>query len=409
MTGGGWSVAVPAEESEAAGVPGADPSAALWPRVLRALAVLGPGLLVMAGDNDAGGLLSYAATGARFGAGAFMLLLVPLCACTYVVQDMALRVGLGCGRGLGSLVRTRLSRSWAVLCGCDLAVQNWLTLVTEFAGMGLGLAHFGIPLRVGVPLSCALVLALVLLSPYRTAERLGVGLAVASLLFVPLAIHAGAQGGGALWQTRTTAGLRLFVVAAAGNALAPWMLFFQAQASAERGGSVRAARWDLGIGALVQLTVASAVILLGAAGIAAAGRGWGSALFAIGLFDAGLVAALTVSLSTAWAVAEVFGRVARPSARAAEAPGFYGAYTVGVLAAAGAVLVPGLSLTLVAVAVQAAAAVLLPPVIAVLLLLAGDGALLGRHRNTPAWTVAGLFVLLVFVVACAWLLLGGAV
>ena len=402
---------------------------ALVPRVLpRWLAVLGPGLLAMAGDNDAGGLLSYAATGARFGAGAFVLLLLPLCACAFVVQDTAMRVGAATGRGLGALVRTRFSRSWAVLCGCDLAVQNWLTLVTEFAGMGVGLAHFGVPLRLGVPLSCALVLGLVLLYPYRTAERLGVGLAVASLLFLPLAAGAGLHGGPSVWGPRPGPGLRLFLVAAVGNALAPWMIFFQAQGSAARAEAdgraqgraapdagrpspvVAAGRWDLGAGSSVQVAVAAAVVVLGAAGVGAAGggaRGLAGDLFAVGLFDAGLVAALTVSLSTAWAVTEVFGGTARPGTGALGAPAFFGAYAAGLVAAAGAVLLPGLSPTLVAVVVQAASAVLLPPIIALLLVLANDAHLMGQGRNTPAWNVAGCTVLGLFTAACLWLLVGG--
>ena len=378
----------------------------LW---LRALAVLGPGLLAMAGDNDAGGLLSYAATGAQFGAGRFVLLLLPLAACTVVVQDMALRLGTATGRGLAELVRTRYSRPWAVLAGCDLAVQNWLTLVTEFAGMGVALRHFGVPLPLGLGLSCALVLTLVLAYPYRIAERLGVGLGVASLLFVPLALGVLHHGSAPVWGARPGGNLRLFLVATAGNALAPWMVFFQAQASAERGGSVAAGRWDLGAGAVVQWVVAASVLVLGAAGVEAGAHGTGGLagdLFAVGLFDAGLVAALTVSLSTAWAVTQAFGGVARPSARAREAPGFYGAYAGGVVLAAAAVLLPGLSPSTVAVAVQAASAVLLPPILVLLLSLCNDPAVMPARRNGPLGNALGGMVVALFTVASLWLLLG---
>lgn len=386
--------------------------------VLAVFAALGPGLLAMAGDNDAGGLLAYAASGTRFGAGAFVLLLVPLCACAYIVQDMALRVGTATGQGLGALVRTRFSRSWAILCGCDLALQNWLTLITEFAGMGMGLARFGLPLRFGVPLSLALVLALTLLYPYRAAERLGVGLAVATLLLLPLAVHAGLRGGAAVWAPRPGPGWSLFLVAAVGNALAPWMVFFQVQGSAARvpgapteaarAAVVAAGRWDLAAGSGVQLAVAAAVVVLGAAGGAPGAPGVVGAVFAACLFDAGLVAALTVSLSTAWAVTEVFGGAASPGAPVAAAPGFYATHALGLAGAAGAVLLPGLSPALLAVAVQAASALLLPPVLAVLLLLAGEAGLMGGQRNTPAWNVAGALVIALFALACLGLLVGGA-
>lgn len=384
----------------------------LWTRACALLALLGPGLLAMAGDNDAGGLLTYTATGARFGAGAFVAMLLPLALCAYAVQDMALRVGAVTGQGLARLVRTHYSRAWAYLAGCDLALQNWLTLLTEFAGMGAALEHFGVPMPVGVALSCVLVLGLVIVYPYRVAERLGVGLGVASLLFVPLAAHAAAHTGfQPIWAARPGSDLRLFLVAAAGNALAPWMIFFQAQASAERGGggTVRDGRIDLGAGAIVQVTVAAAVLILGAAGLDSpvGSRGLAGALFAVGLFDAGLVAALTVSLSTAWAVTETFGGEARPGARASEAPGFYAAYAAGVLLAAAAALFPGLSPEMVAVVVQAASAVLLPPVVALLVALCNDPAVMPVHRNTLLWNAAAAAVLAIFVASCAWLLLGG--
>ena len=384
--------------------PGAAPLAAL----VAALALLGPGLLGMAGDNDAGGLLSYAATGARFGAGHFVLLLLPLGACALLVQDMALRVGLATGHGLAGLVRARYSRTWAWLAGCDLAAQNWLTLVTEFAGMGVGLHHFGLPLPIAVAASCALVLGLVVAYPYRVAERLGVGLGLASLLFLPLALGVLHHGGAAVWASRPAPGLRLFLVAAAGNALAPWMVFFQAQASAGRPAGLAAGRWDLGAGAAVQVLVAAAVVVLGAAGLPAGrGGGLGADLFAVGLFDAGLVAALTVSLSTAWAVTETFGGIARPGARAGEAPAFYAAYGLGVMLAAAAVLLPGLSPTAVAVAVQAASAVLLPPVLVLLLALCNDPEVMPAHRNRPLGNTLGVLVIALFSAASIWLLVGG--
>ncbi len=383
---------------------------ARWRAAASVFALLGPGLLAMAGDNDAGGLLSYAATGDRFGAVWFSLLLLPLGVCAVVVQDMALRVGTVTGRGLAELIRTRFSRGWAWLAGIDLAVQNALTLVTEFIGMGMGLAHFGVPLDAGVPLSCGLVLLLVLVPRYRAAERAAVGLAVASLLFLPLAAGVLGRQGAAVWAARPAPHLGLFLVAAVGNALAPWMLFFQTQASAGGRRSIAAGRVDLAAGASVQVLVAVAVVVLGAAGAVGGGaRGLGALggdLFAIGIFDAGLVAALTVSLSTAWAVAETFGGRARPEAGLREAPAFYAAYTAGVVAAAASVLWPGLAPLHIAVLVQAASAILLPPLVALLIALANDPQVMPEGRNGRWHNVAAGAVLVLFVAACFWLLVG---
>lgn len=393
---------------------GAVRGGAWWRAVGLVLALLGPGLLAMAADNDAGGLLSYAATGARFGAAWFTVLLLPLGACAVVVQEMAMRVGTVTGCGLAALIRARFSRGWAWLAGIDLAAQNALTLVTEFVGMGIGLAHFGVPLNMGVPLSCALVLALVLGPRYRAAERAAVGLAVASLLLVPLAVGVLGHHGSALWAFRPAPHLGLFLAAAVGNALAPWMLFFQTQSSASRGATITTGRVDLAAGALVQVLVAGAVVVLGAAGAVGGGVSGGLGVvggdvFAIGLFDAGLVAALTVSLSTAWAVAETLGGQARPEASLSQAPGFYAAYSAGVVAAAAAVLWPGLEPLRTAVLVQAASAILLPPLVALLIALANDPELMPEGRNGRAHNVAAGLVLALFVAACLWLLVGPAV
>ncbi len=378
----------------------------------RWLAAVGPGIVALAGDNDAGGLLSYAATGQQFGAGFFVPLLVPLCLAAFVTLDMAARVGLATGRGLASLIREHLGPAWAYLAALDLAVENWLTLVTEFAGMGYGLSRFGVPLIIGVPLSCLLVLALVARYPYRTAERLGVGLAAASLLFVPVAIWGWARGGGTVWVAHGGGSLDLFLVAAIGNALAPWMLFFQAQAVAAREHSaLYRTRVDLAAGSVVQVIVAAAVVMIGASGfLARDGGGIGRVagyLFAIGIFDAGLVAALTVSLSTAWAVAETLGHPAHPAARPAEEPVFYTCYAVGVSTAALVMLLPGISATWVSVVVQAASAILMPPLLAGLLRLANDRRVMGSHVNTPLMNAAGGLVLFGFTAAgLLWIIRG---
>lgn len=377
------------------------------------LAAVGPGIVALAGNNDAGGLLSYAATGQQFGGGFFVPLLVPLCFAAFVPLDMAARVGLATGRGFAALIRENLGHAWAYLAALDLAVENWLTLVTEFAGMGYGLSRFGVPLFIGVPLSCVLVLALVARYPYRTAERLGVGLAAASLLFVPVALWGWARAGGAVWVAHDGGSWDLFLVAAIGNALAPWMLFFQAQAvGAREHGALYRTRVDLAAGSAVQVVVAAAVVIIGASGFLARDGVGGIAraagdLFAIGIFDAGLVAALTVSLSTAWAVAETLGHTARPSARPSEAPVFYACYALGVCTAAVVMLLPGISATWVSVVVQAASAILMPPLLVALLRLANDRRVMGSHANTPLMNAAGGLVLFGFTAAgLLWIIRG---
>ena len=377
----------------------------VWRRLGFALSVLGPGLVVMAGDNDAGGLLSYVTTGVHFGAGVFVPLLVPLGLAAWVAQDMALRLGLGTGRGLATLIRERFSASWARLAALDLAAQNWLTLLTEFAGMRVGLARLGVPALWALPAACALVLWLALAFPYRVAERLAVGLGLSSLVLLPLALTGWAHKGAAVWTLHHDGDLHLFVLAAVGNALAPWMTFFQTDASAQHQGSLGAARLDLTLGAAVQVVVAASVLLLGAAGGGPQAPGLGGVIFAFALFEAGLMAALTVSLSTAWAVGEVLAPA--PLAHGAWSGRVQALWAAGVVAAAAALLLPGVDPTALSVWVQAASAVLMPPVLAMLLVMTNQDWLPSRLRNSPAANAAGLAVLAMFGGASLWMLVRG--
>ncbi len=382
-----------------------------------ALVVLGPGLLSMAGDNDAGGLLSYAATGMRFGPSLFVPLMIPLVALSFAVQEMAMRLAAATGRSFAALLRERVDRRWAVLAAVDLALTNWFSLVTEFAGMGIALAHFGVPLVVGVPAALAVVLVLATCFPYRSVERLAVGVAVTSVLFLPIAFRVHPPlADVALLPRHAGPDLGFYILATVGNAMAPWMVFFQAKAVQAKGmtvAEVPAGRWDLAAGSVLQGAVAVAVLLIAAAapmtqGFHAAtwlgrlGAPWLGDLLAVGLFDAGFVAAITVGLSSAWAVAETC------TARPEQAGGWVrGVYAAGLATAAAAVLVPHLPLDLVAVGAQAASGILMPPVVGLLLVLCNERSLAQRGRNSRLANVAGAIAAAVFTLASLALLWSG--
>ncbi len=118
-------------------------------------------------------------------------------------------------------------------------------------------------------------------------------------------------------------------------------------------------------------------------------------LFALGLFDSGLLAAVTVSLSSSWSVAESLGWSKSMSDSFREAPGFYGVYAFSVLLAAGMALVPGLRLNGIAVFVQAAGGVLMTPILIFLTLLTSSREVMGEYANDRkqkirAWFCAGI-------------------
>ena len=107
--------------------------------------LVGPGVLVMLGENDGPSMLSYAATGAKFGIG-FFLPFVALTFCmAIVVQEMTVRLGAATHRGHAELIFDRFGPFWGWFSMIDLGIGNFLTLITEFIAIRAGLGFFGIP------------------------------------------------------------------------------------------------------------------------------------------------------------------------------------------------------------------------------------------------------------------------
>jgi Mn2+/Fe2+ NRAMP family transporter len=126
---------------------------------------------------------------------------------------------------------------------------------------------------------------------------------------------------------------------------------------------------------------------------------WAKVLFAIGLFDAGLLGALCISLSTSWAIGEVFGWAHSLNKSVREAPWFYVVY-LGMLMSAGIVcLVAGIDVqNAITVFVQVVAVTLLPAALVFLILLLNDKPLMGQYVNTP-WQNFVNWSIVIFVIA----------
>lgn len=399
-----------------------------WRRlVLLVWLLVGPGILVMLGDNDAGGIITYATTGAKFGISffvPFLLLMIPV---AYVVQEMTVRLGAVTGRGHAELIFARFGPFWGAFSLLDLGIGNLLTLVTEFVGMGAGLSYFGIPLIIGVPLSAGVVLGITWFGRYWTAERLTLALAGLNLVFVPVAVLAHPDPRQIVHALISPSlpggfsGAALFlIIANIGTTIAPWMLFYQQSAVVDKGLTPRDigyGRLDTGIGSVVMGLVAVAVVVATGATLYPARvdvanlapAQWalalqpfvgtnGAALFALGLIESGLVAAVTIGLSSSWAFGEVFGWAHSVNARVREAPWFYGLYVASVVIAAAIVLIPGAPLDLITLTVQIVATLLMPPALLFLLLLLNDGELMGswtNGRGANAFTVGIVGAILV--------------
>lgn len=375
--------------------------------------LIGPGILVMLGENDGPSMLSYAATGARFGIGFFLPFIILTFAMAVVVQEMTVRLGAATHRGHAELIFARFGPFWGWFSMIDLALGNFLTLIAEFIAIRAGLAFFGVPPWVAVP-AAVLVLFLALLTHrYWTWERITMAIAACNLVFIPLALltHPDWNSvGRALISWKPLAGgmsndALLIILSNIGATVTPWMLFFQQSATVDKGltrRDIRFGRIDTLLGAVLAGSAAVAMVLLTAplmthrmsvANFQAAefaqslrpliGR-FGAALFSLGMVEAGLVAAITISASTAYAFGEVTRKPHSLNLRMREGKAFYSVLFLCVAAAAALVLIPGLPLVYVVLMVNVIAVLAMPPALLFLCMLANDREIMG-DLVSPRW------------------------
>jgi len=402
------------------------PRAGLSAKLKTLLAIVGPGLIVMVGDNDAGAFSTYGQAGQNYGTRLLwtLLLLIPV---LYVNQEMVLRLGAVTGVGHARLIIERFGRFWGVLEVINLLILNALTLVTEFIGITLAAGYLGVPKIAAVLLAAGVILAAASTGSFRRFERIAVTLCAGSLLLIPLFL-VNHPSGAAMARGFATPGLpggsgqmatvMLLIIGIIGTTVAPWQLFFQQSYVVDKRITPRFIRYekvDLWIG--IVIVVVGAAALMGAtaaafAGTAAAGHFTDAAglahgiaahaghvagvVFAVALLDAAIIGAFAVSLSTAYAVGDTLGLKHSLHRGFRQAKGFYAIYAVLIAVAAAIVLIPRAPLGLIVLGVQALAGVLLPAATVFLLLLCNDRAVLGpwvNRRGTNVFTSAVITLL----------------
>jgi NRAMP (natural resistance-associated macrophage protein)-like metal ion transporter len=387
-----------------------------WARVRTLLAILGPGLIVMVGDNDAGAFGTYTQAGQNYGTTLLwtLLLLVPV---LFVNQEMVLRLGAVTGVGHARLIFERFGKFWGAFSVIDLFILNALTIVTEFIGITFVLDFFGISKIMGVCIAAALTMAAVSTGSFRRFERFAIGLCLLSLLLVPVlvSIHPPVSQMASnffvpTWPAQSKlSDVMLLVIGIVGTTVAPWQLFFQQSYVIDKRITPRFMKYEKAdlltgivfvmIGGVAMMsfcaelyagkpefgnfTDAGAVI----AGLSKYAGRTSATLFAVALLDACIIGAAAVSLSTAYAIGDVFKIRHSLHRGVSDAKGFYLVYFGIVAAAAALVLIPGSPLGLLTEAVQTLAGVLLPGATVFLLLLCNDKAVLGPWANSKKLNV----------------------
>ncbi len=392
-----------------------------WRRILTLLAIMGPGLVVMVGDNDAGGVATYAQAGQNYGPHLLwtLLLLVPV---LYINQEMVVRLGAVSGVGHARLIYSRFGKFWGSFSIIDLFILNALTVITEFIGVDLALRYFGIPSYIGIPAAGILLFLFASGGSFRKWERWMYGLIVLNLAVIPMAMLVHPNYATAAKYTLIpnfpgglNSGLLLLIIAIVGTTIAPWQLFFQQSNVVDKRITprwIKYERVDTAIGVVLTEIGAAALVCVTAFALghthvfgnfsnaldtanslkAHAGAVVGG-LFAIVLLDASLIGASAVTLSTTYALGDVLKVRHSLHWSPRRAPVFYLIYAGLLVVSAIVVLIPNAPLGLITTGVQALAGIMLPSATVFLVLLCNDKDVLGPWINTPIRNVvAGAIV-----------------
>jgi NRAMP (natural resistance-associated macrophage protein)-like metal ion transporter len=406
-------------------------------RLLTLAAIIGPGLIVMVGDNDAGGVSTYAQAGQDYGYSLLwtLVLLVPV---LIVNQEMVVRLGAVTGLGQARLIKERFGRFWAWFSVGGLFLLNFLIISTEFIGVSLAGEYFGFSPYIVVPVSALLLIGITVTGNFRRWERAMFVFLFASLLVLPLALLSHPNPVVALKgfvqpsiEGGFTSNAVLLIIAIVGTTVAPWQLFFQQSNVIDKRITPRWLEYekaDTALGAFVVVVGAAAIMIAAASAFSGTSdfghyrdalgiaRGLShhlsplvGTIFALVLFDASIVGASAVTLATSYAFGDMFGLRHSLHRGIRDAKLFYGSYAATVALAAGIVLIPHAPLGLITTAVQALAGILLPSATVFVVLLCNDRAVLGPWVNKPWLNIVATVIVSVLLLLSMVLVISTAV
>ena len=375
------------------------------------LAVMGPGIITAAANNDAGGISTYSQAGARFGFDMLWVLMV-LTLLLAVTQEMGARMAAVTGKGLADLIREEFGLRAAVLALATLLVANVGVTAAEFAGLAAGFELFGLSKYLTIPLGAISVWFIISSGSFRRVERIFMVFVLFFLSYVVSGLLAGPD-----WSAVAKAatiprwnpdpGFITLVVGVTGTTIAPWGQFFIQSYVRDKGVTAkeyRFTRLDVLSGALFTNTIAFFIIVATAATLFVRGiriesaadaaealkpfaGEWTTVLFGAGLIAASVLAAAILPLSTAYVVCEAFGWESGVGKPWSEAPIFNGLFTAMIAIGGLIAAIPGLDLQALMVIAQVINGALLPVILIYAVRLASSRDLMGEHANGRVYSV----------------------
>ncbi|WP_434510268.1 Nramp family divalent metal transporter [Desulfitobacterium sp. AusDCA] len=394
------------------------------------LSVMGPGVVTAFADNDAGGIATYAAAGAKYGYALIFTMLVSTLFLA-IAQEISARTGAATGRGLSDLIREQYGVKWVLFAMAILMVANLGTTVSEFSGIATAFEIFGVSKYISVPLVAAIIWWLVIKTDYERIEKIFLLLCLTFFSYVISGFIVNPPWHEVLIQSVTPSfsqspDFLLMAIGVIGTTITPWGQFYVQASVVDKGitaKNYRYTRWDVLIGSFFTGFIAFFIIVATATTLFAnhisietakdvaialrplAGE-YSSLLFGFGLLGASVLAAFVLPLSTSYAVCEAFGFEHGISKSYQDAPAFFGLYTVIIILGAAIVLWPGLSLYHVMLLTQVINGMLLPPILIFMVLIASKKSIMGEYANTPFFNVVSWIFTGILIVLTVLLMLG---
>jgi NRAMP (natural resistance-associated macrophage protein)-like metal ion transporter len=384
---------------------------ARWRKFWLFFALIGPGIITSNVDNDAGGITTYSLAGADYGL-TLLWTLIPITGILILIQEMCARMGVVSGKGLSDLIRERFGARITFYLMITLFLTNLGNTVSEFAGIAASMEIFGVSRNLSVPVSAALVWWLVVKGNYKSVEKVFLFACVVYFSYVVSGFMGKPDwrvvGSSFITPTFTLeTGFLAMVVGLVGTTIAPWMQFYLQSSVVDKGlkaDDYPYTRMDVIFGSVMVNVIAFFIILLcaitlfkngirienavdAAEALAPLAGEYASLLFAFGLLNASLFAASILPISTAYTICEAFGWESSLDRRFAEAPQFYGLYTLMIFLGAGIILLPDMPLVRIMFYSQVINGALLPIILVFMLLLVNDKRIMGKYVNGPTMNV----------------------
>ena len=375
------------------------------------LGAMGPGLLAALSGNDAGGIATYSSAGASYGYSTLWMLPV-MALLLLVVQETAARCGCVTGKGFASLIREKFGVRKSVLAMVALLIANTSVTISEFAGIASGLALFGVPSTVSVPLMALLIWALTMSGSFRRIEKILLLVSCVFVTYVVAAFLAGPNWGEVVANTVVPHLIAQpkyvsLLVATIGTTIAPWMIFLAQNNVVDKNADendIIFQRIDTTTGSVLACAIAWFIIITTGAVLFPAGvevsdaadaasalepiaGQFATVLFAAGLVAASFLAACVLPGVTSSAICEAFGWERGADRNWEEAPVYRGIITAIIAASALLVIMPGVNLFQIMMSAQVINGVLLPILLVFLLFIARDPHIMGRFKNGRVWNI----------------------